>query len=46
MLSGGVRQHCAHQQHAGPALEDTELQFFELLDVASGEIPVHLKLTR
>jgi homoserine O-succinyltransferase len=26
------------------ALEDTEVQFFELLDVASGEIPVRLKL--
>ncbi len=27
-----------------PALEDTELQFFELLDVASGDVPVYLKL--
>jgi homoserine O-succinyltransferase len=27
-----------------PALEDTELQFFELLDVASGDVPVALKL--
>jgi homoserine O-succinyltransferase len=27
-----------------PALEDTELQFFELLDIASGEVPVYLKL--
>ncbi len=26
------------------ALEDTEIQFFELLDAASGEIPVCLKL--
>ena len=26
------------------ALEDTELQFFELLDIASGDIPVVLKL--
>jgi homoserine O-succinyltransferase len=26
------------------ALEDTEMQFFELLDAASGEIPVRLKL--
>ena len=26
------------------ALEDTELQFFELLDIASGDIPVLLKL--
>jgi homoserine O-succinyltransferase len=26
------------------ALEDTEVQFFELLDAASGEIPVRLKL--
>ncbi len=26
------------------ALEDTEVQFFELLDAASGEIPVHVKL--
>jgi len=26
------------------ALEDTEIQFFELLDAACGEIPVHLKL--
>jgi homoserine O-succinyltransferase/O-acetyltransferase len=26
------------------ALEDTELQFFELLDIASGDIPVILKL--
>ena len=27
-----------------PALEDTELQFFELLDTASGETPVIIKL--
>jgi homoserine O-succinyltransferase len=27
-----------------PALEDTELQFFELLDMASGDVPVLLKL--
>jgi homoserine O-succinyltransferase len=27
-----------------PALEDTELQFFELLDIASGSAPVFLKL--
>ena len=27
-----------------PALEDTELQFFELLDIASGDIPVYIKL--
>ena len=27
-----------------PALEDTELQFFELLDAASGEVPVFIKL--
>jgi homoserine O-succinyltransferase len=27
-----------------PALEDTELQFFELLDVASGDVPVVVKL--
>lgn len=27
-----------------PALEDTELQFFELLDAASGDIPVLIKL--
>jgi homoserine O-succinyltransferase/O-acetyltransferase len=27
-----------------PALEDTELQFFELLDIASGDVPVYLKL--
>lgn len=26
------------------ALEDTELQFFELLDAASGDIPVYIKL--
>jgi homoserine O-succinyltransferase len=26
------------------ALEDTELQFFELLDIASGDVPVMLKL--
>ena len=26
------------------ALEDTELQFFELLDIASGDVPVHIKL--
>ena len=26
------------------ALEDTELQFFELLDIASGDVPVYLKL--
>ena len=27
-----------------PALEDTEMQFFELLDAASGDIPVRTKL--
>ena len=27
-----------------PALEDTELQFFELLDIASGNVPVIVKL--
>jgi homoserine O-succinyltransferase len=27
-----------------PALEDTELQFFDLLDIASGDVPVYLKL--
>jgi homoserine O-succinyltransferase len=27
-----------------PALEDTELQFFELLDIASGDVPVILQL--
>lgn len=27
-----------------PALEDTELQFFELLDIASGNTPVFIKL--
>jgi homoserine O-succinyltransferase len=27
-----------------PALEDTELQFFELLDTASGDVPVLIKL--
>ena len=27
-----------------PALEDTELQFFELLDIASGDVPIFLKL--
>ncbi len=27
-----------------PALEDTELQFFELLDLASGDVPIYLKL--
>ena len=27
-----------------PALEDTELQFFELLDIASGVVPVYIKL--
>jgi len=27
-----------------PALEDTELQFFELLDIASGDLPVILRL--
>src|SRR5271170_7620853 len=27
-----------------PALEDTEMQFFELLDAAAGDIPVRLKL--
>src|SRR5271156_1194847 len=26
------------------ALEDTELQFFELLDIASGDVPVLVKL--
>ena len=26
------------------ALEDTELQFFELLDIASGDVPVFVKL--
>lgn len=27
-----------------PALEDTELQFFELLDTASGDVPISVKL--
>ncbi len=27
-----------------PALEDTELQFFELLDIVSGDVPVFVKL--
>src|SRR5882762_1777240 len=27
-----------------PALEDTVLQFFELLDAAASDVPVHLKL--
>ena len=27
-----------------PALEDTELQFFELLDISSGDLPVYIKL--
>ncbi len=27
-----------------PALEDTEMQFFDLLDIASGDVPVRLKL--
>lgn len=27
-----------------PALEDTEMQFFELLDIASGDVPVVVKL--
>jgi homoserine O-succinyltransferase/O-acetyltransferase len=27
-----------------PALEDTELQFFELLDIASGNLPIYVKL--
>ena len=27
-----------------PALEDTELQFFDLLDIASGDVPVVIKL--
>src|ERR1700683_2483830 len=27
-----------------PALENTELQFFELLDIAPGDVPVYLKL--
>lgn len=27
-----------------PALEDTELQFFELLDTASGDVPIYIKL--
>jgi homoserine O-succinyltransferase/O-acetyltransferase len=27
-----------------PALEDTELQFFELLDIASGDVPVYIRL--
>ena len=26
------------------ALEDTELQFFELLDAAAGDVPISLKL--
>jgi len=26
------------------ALEDTELQFFDLLDEASGDLPIYLKL--
>ncbi|HTS56271.1 MAG TPA: homoserine O-succinyltransferase [Terriglobales bacterium] len=28
-----------------PALEDTELQFFELLDAASGDLPIFVKLS-
>ena len=27
-----------------PALEDTEMQFFELIDMASGDLPVYVKL--
>ena len=27
-----------------PALEDTEVQFFELLDIVSGDLPVYIKL--
>src|SRR6516165_6630929 len=27
-----------------PALEDTELQFFELLEAASGDLPIFVKL--
>src|SRR5690242_6620148 len=27
-----------------PALEDTEMQFFELLDATAGDIPVRVKL--
>lgn len=27
-----------------PALEDTEFQFFDLLDVASGDVPVYIRL--
>ena len=34
----------AHQQYAGPGTRSAELQFFELLDIASGDVPVYLKL--
>ena len=27
-----------------PALEDTESQFFDLLDAAAGELPIHVQL--
>ncbi len=42
-LSGGLHLALINNM-PDPALEDTELQFFELLDVASEAIPVYLRL--
>ena len=51
-----LRPQIASERHSGSlslalinnmpdaALEDTELQFFELLDIASGDVPVFVKL--
>ncbi len=53
---GNLRPQISNDKNAGSlslalinnmpdaALEDTELQFFELLDIASGDVPVFLKL--
>jgi homoserine O-succinyltransferase/O-acetyltransferase len=42
------RSQCIHlgliNNMPDAALEDTELQFFELLDIASGDVPIFLKL--
>ena len=48
MYSGMRRSKCISlaliNNMPDPALEDTELQFFDLLDIASGDIPVYVKL--
>jgi len=48
MYSGMRRSKCISlaliNNMPDPALEDTELQFFDLLDIASGDIPVFVKL--